>query len=111
MAYRWKPSATQRREFAQRMQDPNEQAAYLARKEQKAEKRRATSKFDYSSAGGLYVPTKAQYEWCMSNYSKELTEEQRNAFNQVTFGYSCQEKIHHDSIHIVNELIRNTECG
>ena len=110
MAYKWKPSATQRREFAQRMQDPKEEQAYKERKEEKAVKRREGSKFNYSSAGGNYIPTKVQYEFCMLNYSNELTEEQRTAFSQVTFGFSCQEKIHHDFIHIVNELIRsNTE--
>ena len=27
--------------------------------------------------------------------------------NIVIFGYSCQERINHDDIHIINELIRN----
>lgn len=108
MGYKWKPSATQRKAFAEKMNnDPEYAAAYNERKEAKAEKRRAGSKFDYETAGGTYIPTKEQYEFAMNNYRLEgLTPEQHQAFNQVTYGYSCQEKIHHDYIHIVNELRR-----
>lgn len=109
MAYRWKPSATQKRAFAERMKDPAEQIAYQQRKEDKAAKRRVGSKFDYSSAGGNYVPTQFQYEQAVKFLGAELTSEQKDACNQVMYGYSCQEKIHHDYIHIVNELIRGKE--
>lgn len=109
MTYKWKPSATQKRAFAERMKDPVEQEAYQERKTVKADKRRAGSKFDYSSAGGSYVPTQLQYEEAFKFLGKEnLTPEQKNACNQVMYGYSCQEKIHHDNIHIVNELTRNS---
>lgn len=63
MAFRkWKPNATQRREFAQRMSDPIEKAAYEQSKYEKAAKRRSGSQYDYDSAGGSYVPTQAQYD-------------------------------------------------
>lgn len=107
MAYKWKPSKSQRREFAIRMQDVNEQQAYKERKELKAEKRRQGSKFDYYSAGGNYIPTEFQYQEAMSFLlSREMTPEQKEACNQVLYGFSCQEKIHHDYIHIVNDMTR-----
>ena len=34
--------------------------AYYQRKEQRAEKKRSTSKFDYQTAGGEYIPTESQ---------------------------------------------------
>ena len=107
MSYKWKPSASQKREFAAKMQDPEEKAAYYQRKEDKAVKRRLGSNFDYNSAGGKYVPTKAQYDFTMS-FNKDLTPEQREAFNMVQYGYNCQEKVHHDFIHIVNEILRSS---
>lgn len=108
MAYRWKPNKTQKKAFALRMQDPDEQAAYTQRKEKRAEKKRAGSKFDYTTAGGEYVPTHSQYVFTM-NYTGYLTEDQRNAFGMVQFGYSCREKVHHDFIHIVNDLMRASD--
>ena len=106
MAYKWRPSASQKRAFAQRMQDPKEQQAYNQRKEAKAAKRRAGSQFDYTSAGGYYTPTKEQYNFCFSHIYLAESPEQKDAFNQVISGYTCNEKIHHDYIHIVNELRR-----
>jgi hypothetical protein len=105
--YKWKPSKTQRRAFAEKMSDPAEQAAYNARKEEKAKKRRAGSKFDYGSAGGNYVPTLAQYNFCFYNMSSFVTKEEQEAANQVMYGYTTKEKVHHDYIHIVNEKIRD----
>ena len=107
MSYKWKPSASQRRAFAERMKDPSEQAAYDARKAAKAEKRRSSSKFDYNTAGGSYVPTKEQHDFCMWNWPADLTNEQNAARDMVLMGYSCGQKVHHDYIHIVNELRRN----
>lgn len=107
MAYKWKPSASQRRAFAERMKDPDEQAAYEARKQERVDKRRAGSRFDYESAGGRYIPTREQYMFCFDNMHLAITDEQKDAFNIVISGYSCQEKVHHDYIHIVNELRRN----
>jgi len=105
MSYKWKPSKTQRREFAQKMQNPEYSANYYARKEAKAEKRRSNSRFDYNSAGGQYVPTLVQYNFALS-YCGTSTPQINEAINEVIYGYTCNEKIHHDHIHIVNDLIR-----
>lgn len=105
MAYRWKPTKTQRQEFALKMQDPEEREAYETRKRQKAEKHRSGSQFNYESAGGHYVPTKNQYDLATSKLHSDLTREQEAACRQVISGHSCNEKIHHDHIHIVNELL------
>lgn len=108
MGYKWKPSASQRKAFAAKMQNPIERAKYEQSKIEKAYKRRADSKFEYNSAGGMYVPTQHQYD-CAIRYlqTKELTHEQQDACNMVTSAYICQDKVHHDYIHIVNELIRS----
>ena len=106
MAYKWKPSASQRKAFAQKMQDPAEAAAYEQRKTDKANKRRSTSQFDYEKAGGSYVPTKFQHDFCFYHPEKFVTMEEKTAMTEVMYGYSCSEKVHHDSIHIVNEKRR-----
>lgn len=106
MGYRWKPSASQRREFAERMKDPEQRAAYENRKIEKAEKRISSSAFDYASAGGMYIATQAQHDFAVFDRTGVVTSEQEDACNQVAYSYSCNEKIHHDYIHIVNELIR-----
>jgi len=106
MAYKWKPSASQRKAFAEKMKDPEEAAAYAERKDAKAKKRRSGSNFGYESAGGMYVPTREQHDFCLANGHLAVTPEQEGAFNLVMFGYSCKEKVHHDHIHIVNELRR-----
>lgn len=108
MGYKWKPSASQRKAFAAKMQDPTERAEYEQRKATRADRRRFGSKFDYNSAGGMYVPTQNQYD-CAMRYlqTKELTHEQQEACNMVMSAYSCQDKVHHDYIHIVNELVRS----
>lgn len=110
MAYKWKPSKSARREFAQKMQNDTQFAAdYYAKKESKKAKKRDGSKFDYNSAGGEYVPTKDQYNAAMSFLQNgQLTTEQEQACNMVTSAYSLQDKCHHDNIHIVNELRRST---
>ena len=108
MTYRWKPSKTAKREFAQKMQNDTDFAQqYEQRKVDKATKRRNTSNFDYNTAGGNYVPTKEQNDFCHANESKAVTIEQKEAFTMVMYGYSCNEKVHHDYIHIVNEMRRN----
>ena len=109
MAYRWKPSASQRRAFAEKMKDPGEQAAYYQRKNTKEEKRRSTSDFDYEKAGGNYVPTRAQYDFCMNHYELFETSKEKDAANFVISAFSLNEKVHHDYIHIVNEKIRSYE--
>lgn len=103
---KWKPSKAQAREFASKMKDPDYAAAYYTRKEVKAAKRRASSQFDYNTAGGHYVPTKAQYDFCINYIHLFRTDEEKKAANDTMYGYSCNEKIHHDSIHIVNEILR-----
>ena len=105
--YKWKPSKSARKEFAIKMQNPIEKAAYEQSKAIKADKRRSSSKFDYEIAGGMYVPTKSQHDFCMS-YTGDLTPEQKQAFNMVMSAWGCNDKVDHDSIHIVNELIRKS---
>lgn len=105
-AFKWKPSASQRREFAQRMQNPDERAAYEKRKEDRSAAKRANSKFNYSTAGGKYIPTQSQYEFVMTHPDVFKTPEEQDAANQIIYGYTSNEKIHHDYIHIVNEKIR-----
>lgn len=108
MSYKWKPSASARRAFAERMQDPQEQAAYQERKTAKEDKRRAGSSFSYASAGGNYVPTEHQYGVCWKILADgDATIVQQSAANIVMGGYSCQDKVHHDYIHIVNEYYRS----
>ena len=107
---KWKPSASQKKAFAEKMKDPEEQAAYLQRKEDRAEKRRAGSRFNYSTAGGNYMPTEGQYKEALRFIGKgDLTQEQFNACNIVMSAWVCQEKCHHDQIHVVNELTRNRQ--
>ena len=107
MGYKWRPSKTARREFAQKMNnDPEFAQAYNDRKAARDDKRRSGSQFDYKSAGGNYVPTKAQHDAAFRHLTTDLTSEQVDACNQVIYGYSCSEKVHHDFIHIVNELTR-----
>jgi len=105
-AYKWKPSAAQRKAFATKMQDPIEKDAYEKRKKEKEEKRRSKSKFDYSSAGGNYIPTKTQYDFVIKNFNLFKTLEEQDAANMVRYGFTTKEKIHHDYIHIVNEKRR-----
>ena len=104
--YKWKPSEEQRRAFAERMKNPDEQACYDKRKQERQNKRRKTSGFDYPTAGGLFSPTKFQHDFCMENAHLFYTDEQEVARNQVLYGWVCSEKVSHDSIHIVNEILR-----
>tara|TARA_R110000850_G_scaffold63264_2_gene143131 strand:+ start:272 stop:643 length:372 start_codon:yes stop_codon:yes gene_type:complete len=107
--YKWTPSRSQRIEFAQKMNNEPEFATdYYKGKEVRAQKRREDSRFDYSTAGGEYVPTKYQYDFTMS-YDGDLTSDQENAFNMVRQGFIYNDKIYHDYIHIVNKLIRENQ--
>lgn len=108
MSYKWKPSKSQRKEFAIKMKTDEAFAnAYYQRKEQRASKRRSKSEFDYNSAGGYYIPTKIQHDAALKLSMDNPTDKQVEACNMVLYGYTCNEKIHHDYIHIVNEYIRN----
>ena len=100
MSYRWKPNASQRREFAIKMQDPEEKAAYEERK-------RFKNSYD-GFKNKEFIPTKEQYENAFKMLNNiNLTDNQKDACNQVIYGYDCQEKIHHDYIHIINEFRRS----
>lgn len=92
--------------FAAKMKDPLERAAYEDNKRVKLEKRRAASQFDYETSGGEYVPTQAQSDFCVSHMGAFSTPAENLAAQEVIRGYSCNEKIAHDYIHIVNEKIR-----
>lgn len=115
--YRWRPSQKQRKEFKEMMQDPEKKHEYDLEKAERdikkqeaerkrQEKNRNNSKFNYDTAGGYYIPTKAQYDFSINNVDKG-TIEQQQAMNEVINGYMDDDKIHHDYIHIVNEMIRN----
>ena len=106
MGYKWKPNKAQRREFAERMNNPEEKEAYEQRKSEKAEKRRKNSKFDYESAGGSFVPTLHQYESALTFMGTVLTDEQENACQLIIMAYTNNDKTHHDNIHVINEMIR-----
>ena len=105
----WRPSKTQRRDFAIKMQTDEQFAAeYNQRKISKAEKKRAGSQFDYSSAGGKYIPTEFQYQTAIKILMSDSTDsELRNSANLVLGGFSCSETVHHDHIHRVNQYFRN----
>ena len=104
----WRPSASQKREFAENMKNPEYATAYYARKEAREEKRRQTSKYDYNTAGGMYIATQRQYNVALDiQCDPDTTAEQRDAANMVIYSYTCRAKIHHDYIHVVNEIIRS----
>jgi len=106
MKKKWKPTKTQRKAFALQMSDPTEKAVYLERKRIIANRRRAASIFDYETAGSFYVPTKAQHDFCFNNFDLFTNPEDINAANIVMAGYACNEQVHHDHIHVVNQIIR-----
>lgn len=106
-AYKWKPSASQRKAFAQKMQDPEERSAYEKRKKDKEDKRRSTSKFDYNTAGGKYIPTRTQHDFVLSHGDLFKTTEEKEAADMVMSGYIMNDKVKHDYIHIVNEKMRS----
>lgn len=107
MAYKWKPSKAQKKDFAIKMQNPEFATAYEKTREEKARKKREKSEFDYSSAGGFYLPTKRQYEFCIEYPELFITSQENIARDNIIFGFTCQEKMNHDYIHIVNEKIRS----
>ena len=107
MRYKWKPTKAQKREFAERMAtDTAYNEAYHQRKEQRAKTRRSTSKFDYQTAGGEYIPTESQNKAAFELLNLNPTPEQEEACNMVLYGYSCKEKVHHDFIHLINNYMR-----
>jgi hypothetical protein len=99
MSYKWKPSASQRREFAERMKDPEEQRAYDQRK---------VKKMLYDNWKDKdFVPTKEQHDFCMNHFELFSTFEEKNAHALVISAYSLNEKVNHNFIHIVNEKRRS----
>ena len=106
MSYKWKPSKTQKKEFAIKMQNPLEKEVYEKNKKDKIIKKQSTSKFDYESRGGEYIPTENQHDFALFNRKGVETKEQKEACEMIITGYNCQIKIPHDYIHIVNELRR-----
>jgi hypothetical protein len=101
--YRWKPNASQRREFAEKMKDPDEKKAY---EERKYAKNHYIPDDPRSFANKSFIPTKEQNNYVRSIYNNDITSEQKEAYDQVIYGYGCQEKIHHDYIHIINSMRR-----
>jgi len=93
MRYKWKPSKAQKREFAERMAtDPTYREAYYRRKEQRAEKRRSTSKFDYPTAGGEYIPTESQNKAAFELLNCNPTPEQEEACRMVLLAIPVKRK-------------------
>lgn len=104
MAYRWRPSASQRRAFAERMQDPQEQKAYDERKQEKKET--FVKSFGQTGTGSSYVPTQAQHDYAVFDRSMNETSEHDNACNMVAHAFACNQRCDHHYIHVVNELRR-----
>lgn len=102
----WKPSKKQKREFAEKMQNPEFAAAYYERKRQREEKRRSNSKFDYNSAGGYFAPSILQVRAAKGLLNSD-NEELRNAAEAIYNADLNASKVHHDYIHIINEWLRS----
>ena len=98
MGYRWKPNASQRREFAERMKDHDEREAYETRKREKAMYDNWKDKD--------FVPTREQFDFCWKYGNFFETREEQDARNFVMSAYTCNEKVNHAFIHIVNEKRR-----
>lgn len=110
MAFKYKPSATERKDFAEKMaNDPQFKADYLARKEAKEDKKRSTSRFNYKGAGGYYLPTKEQYNAASWLRKNSTNTDQLVAAEAVVNCYLLEQPVHHDAIHIINEYIRNSK--
>jgi len=106
MAYRWKPSKTQAAEFANKMNNDAEfAAAYQERKNKRADKRRSNSKFDYSTAGGQYIPTYEQFKAAHA-LIEVGSDSQKDSARTVIYGYTNNISVHHDAIHVINEYRR-----
>ena len=107
MARTWKPTAAQKKAFAERMQNETLKKEYESKKEAKQIKRRANSKFDYATAGGEFIPTKKQYMAAFKLLQTDITDELATASRMVMNGHSGDYKVHHDYIHLINEFIRS----
>jgi len=107
MAYKWRPNKAQKAEYAAKMQDPTFVAAKANKVLEAQIKRNESSKFSYATAGGMYVPTETQYSTAICLMQSNPTDTQKNAANSVISAYMSGLKCHHDSIHIINEFLRN----
>ena len=106
---KWKPSAAAKREFAAKMQDPEYVAQRLAKKEAKQIERIEKSRFNYSTAGGKYVPTKDQHDFALTNIERaeRLGPAYAESFRMVMHGFTTQTPVDHDHIHRVNTIKRS----
>lgn len=105
MSYKWRPSKSQRQEFAQKMQDPEFAAAYNDRKS--AKKQKFYDSLTEENSGSAFVPSRAQHDYAVFDRSMNTTPEHDNACNMVASAFACSMKCDHFYIHIVNELIRS----
>lgn len=96
--YKWKPNASQRHAFAEKMKDPDEQAAYTERKRLKHSYEGFKDK--------NFIPTKEQHDFCCNHMELFTTIEEQTAVNIVMSGYICQDKVDHNMIHIINVMRR-----
>lgn len=97
MAYKWKPNKSQRREFVERMKDPEQKATYIERK-----------RFNNSYEGfkdKMFIPSMGQYEFAYKNLFN-VSKEHFDSFDQVLSAYLSGEKVSHEHIHIVNQYQR-----
>lgn len=105
MAYKWRPSASQRRAFAEKMQnDEDFKSSYLQRKAEKREQ--FYNSLEKKNTKCFYYVTKEQYNFAMYEASPE-NEEQKQACDMVVSSFAINEKCDHFFIHIVNEMRRN----
>jgi hypothetical protein len=84
--------------------------AAFAKKVAKMEANRTKSQFNYSTAGGSYIPTKEQYEAAsamLCNGVCEPNSAKAKSAEMVQISFITQTKVHHDHIHIVNEYRRS----
>jgi len=102
--FKWKPNASQRRAFAERMQDSDEQSAYYSR--QLAKKNKFYDSFYHPGSGVECIASKSAHDFCIFDRRGIDTPELEDAANQVVFSFSCNEKIDHYYIHIINSIIR-----
>jgi hypothetical protein len=66
-----------------------------------------SSRYDYGSAGGHFIPTEKQSKEAREHLKDEgLSREDSLACKSVILGYELQREVSHDDIHVVNSLTR-----
>lgn len=83
----------------------------MKNKQKIIETRRASSAFDYPTAGGKYVPTREQNSFCITSAEAFKTQEEKQAARNIIQAFASKQRISHDFIHIVNEVIRNNKIN